>query len=145
MSFRQRSEIQDFVDSLERWVRMQERVLETFKNSKELVEQGDRLDLIQATRIAFNHMIRTLKAFDQWLQDPFIVSHIPREKLLEVWMITYKLLEELLELDIKHTSDVMNIIYEASRTGRLNPITSKLREAVLGGEERPSRGTTLSI
>jgi hypothetical protein len=145
LSYRQRSEVQDFVDSLERWVKMQERVLDTFRNSKELIENGDRLDLIQATRIAFNHMIRTLKAFDQWLQDPFIVSHIPREKLLEVWRVTYKLLEELLELDIKHTSDVMNIIYEASRSGKLNPITSKLREAVLGTEERPSRSTTLSI
>ncbi len=144
MSFRQRNELQDFVNSLERWVRMQEKVLETFRSSKDLVEKGDRLELIQATRIAFNHMIRTLKAFDQWLQDPFIVTHIPREKLLEVWKTTFEILEELLELDIKHTSEVMNLIYEASRSGKLNPITSKLREAALG-EERPPRGSTLSI
>ncbi len=145
LSLRQRNEIQDFVSSLERWVKMQERILETFRDSKEIIENGDRLDLIQATRIAFNHMIRTLKAFDQWLQDPFITSHIPREQLLEVWKTAYSLLEQLLELDIKHTSEVMNIIYEASKNGKLNPITSKLREAILASEERPSRGTTLSI
>ena len=145
LGYKPRSEVQEFLSSLERWVKMQERVLETFRESKERVDNADRLEIIHAIRIAFNHMIRTLKAFDQWLQDPFITSHIPREMLLEVWNKTYKILEELLELDIKHTSDVMEVIYKASREGTLNPITSRLREAASTEERPPRGGPTLSI
>ncbi len=137
-------EIQEFLGNLERWVRLQEAVLETFRNYKDQVERSDRLDMVIAIRMAFNHLMRTLKAFDQWLQDPFIVSHIPREKLLEVWGITFKMLEELLELDIKHTSEVRDLIEDAYHEGKLNPITTQLRE-ILGGEERRGDTTTMSM
>ncbi len=137
-------EIQEFLNNLERWVRLQEAVLETFRNYKDQVEQSDRLDLVIAIRMAFNHLMRTLKAFDQWLQDPFIVSHIPREKLLEVWSVTFKMLEDLLELDIKHTSEVRDLIEDAYHEGKLNPITTQLRE-VLGGDERRGDTTTMSM
>ena len=144
LSMRSRGELQEFLSSLERWVKMQQQMLKTFKEAKDMISSGDRLELIHATRIAFNHMIRTLKAFDQWLQDPFITSHIPREKLLEVWERTMKIFEELLELDIMHTSEVMELILKASKEGKLNPITSRLRE-LAATEEHPPRGPTLSI
>ena len=138
-------EIQEFLNNLERWVRLQEAVLETFRNYKDQVEQSDRLDLVIAIRMAFNHLMRTLKAFDQWLQDPFIVSHIPREKLLEVWSVTFKMLEDLLELDIKHTSEVRDLIEDAYHEGKLNPITTQLREVLGGGDERRGDTTTMSM
>ncbi len=138
-------EMQEFLNNLERWVRLQEAVLDTFRSYKEQIEQSDRLDIVIAIRMAFNHMIRTLKAFDQWLQDPFIVSHIPKEKLLEVWNTTFKLLELLLELDIKHTSEVRDLIEDAYHEDKLNPITSQLREILSTEERRGDTSSTLSI
>ncbi|WP_460125578.1 DUF2153 family protein [Stetteria hydrogenophila] len=138
-------EMREFLDNLERWVKMQEAVLDTFRTYKDQIDKSDRLEMVIAIRIAFNHMIRTLKAFDQWLQDPFIVSHIPREKLLEVWNATFKMLEMLLELDINHTSDVRDIIEEAYHEGKLNPITSQLKEILGFSERRSDSSSTLSI
>ena len=56
------------------------------------------------------------------------------------------MMELLLELDIRHTSQVKNIIEEASREGRLNPILSQLKD--LGGwrdEDKRGEGTSMSI
>ncbi len=132
-----------FVRSLERWVQLQRTVLEMFRDLDPQVRQSDRLDIIIHTRIAFNHMIRTLKAFDDWLQDPFISSNIPRELLIDVWDTTMKMMELLLELDIRHTSSVKNIIEEKGREGKLNPLLSHLRD--LGREREEGRGSSMSI
>jgi len=132
-----------FVRSLERWVQLQRTILEMFRELDPQVRQSDRLDIIIHTRIAFNHMIRTLKAFDDWLQDPFISSNIPRELLIDVWDTTLKMMELLLELDIRHTSSVKDIIEEKSREGRLNPLLSHLRD--LGREREEGRGSSMSI
>ncbi len=140
------TDVTAFSRSLERWVTLQKMVLENFKRIDESVKTGDRLDLIIHTRLAFNHMIKTLKAFDDWLQDPFISSNIPKELLVDVWETTLKMMELLLELDIRHTSQVKNIIEEASREGRLNPILSQLKD--LGGwrdEDKRGEGTSMSI
>ena len=137
-------EIQEFLNNLDKWVKFQEAVLEAFREAKGRIDSADRLEMVYAIRIAFNHMIRTLKAFDQWLQDPFIVTHIPREALVEVWETTFKMLEMLLELDIKHTSEVRDLIEDAFHRGALNPITSQLR-ALVGQEERRGGTTPMSI
>ncbi len=132
-----------FVRSLERWVQLQRTVLEMFRDLDPQVRQSDRLDIIIHTRIAFNHMIRTLKAFDDWLQDPFISSNIPRELLIDVWDTTMKMMELLLELDIRHTSSVKDIIEEKGREGKLNPLLSHLRD--IGREREEGRGSSMSI
>ena len=111
-----------FLENLTQWVEMQKRAKNAFQSVYEKVKKGDRLDLILATRAAFQHMIKTLRAFDNWLQDPLIISHMPREYLEEVWDITYKLLLTLLDLDIKHTSSFRDYLEKLQKEGRLNPI-----------------------
>jgi hypothetical protein len=135
-----------FLKQLDEWVKMQRRLLQTFRETAEKVEQGDRLDLIVATRAAFQHMMRTIKAFDNWLQDPVIIAHVPKEMLLEVWKVMFNVLQQLLEIDIKHTSDVRNLLEQLAKEGKLNPLVATVRQA--GGEEEESSGrrpTTMMI
>jgi hypothetical protein len=142
----QARDVGELARSLERWVALQKVVLDSFKQIDGRVKASDRLDIIIHTRIAFNHMIRTLKAFDDWLQDPFITSNIPRELLLEVWSTSLKLMETLLELDIKHTTEVKSIIEKAVKEGQISPIVAQLRDlAAPRGEERERRGPAISI
>ncbi len=133
-----------FLKQLDEWVKMQRKVLETFRETKSKVDEGDRLELIVATRAAFQHMMRTIKAFDNWLQDPVIIAHVPRDMLLEVWNVMYRVLEELLEIDIKHTSDVRDLLEQLAREGKINPLVAAAR----GGEEEETgsrRPSTMMI
>ncbi|MCX8195715.1 MAG: DUF2153 domain-containing protein [Acidilobaceae archaeon] len=136
-----------FSRNLEEWIARQKMMLETLKNADARVRNSDRLEIIIHTRLVFDYMIKTLKAFDNWLQDPFISSNIPRDLLLEVWSTSLELAEELLKLDIKHTSDVKGIIEKAAKEGQLSPLLAQLQD--LGpqsrGEERERRGPAISI
>ncbi len=125
-----------FLKQLDEWVKMQKKILELFKETKERIESGDRLEVIVATRAAFQHMMRTIKAFDNWLQDPVIIAHVPREMLLEVWKTMYGILEELLNIDIKHTSDMRRLLEQLAREGKLNPLVASVR-----GEAGEEEGT----
>ncbi|MEM1644424.1 MAG: DUF2153 family protein [Ignisphaera sp.] len=109
-------------ESLSRWIEMQKKIKEWFDSVYDNVKKGDRLDLILYTRMAFQHILRTIKAFDNWLQDPFIISNIPREELEAVWEITHSLLQQLLELDVKHTSSVRDYLAKLEKEGKINPI-----------------------
>ncbi len=111
-----------FEEHLTRWVQMQKQVLDSISKVEEQLRDADRLDLILATRVAFQHIIRTVQAFDKWLQDPFIIGHMPREMLEEVQRKTWKILKELLELDIHHTSQFAELIDKLAKEGRLNPL-----------------------
>ncbi|HDI02337.1 MAG TPA: DUF2153 domain-containing protein [Ignisphaera sp.] len=126
-----------FYDNLTQWVEMQKKTKNLFENLYEDIKKGDRLDLILATRAAFQHMIKTLKAFDNWLQDPMIISHMPKEYLEEVWDVAYKLLQQLLELDIRHTSSFRDYIEKLEKEGRLNPILAS--GIISGGRRRGGR------
>lgn len=132
-------------ESLTRWVELQKKAKEWFDSIYEAVKSGDRLDLILYIRMAFQHMIKTLKAFDSWLQDPLIISNMPRDELEYVWEKVYKILEQLIELDIKHTSGFRDHIVRLEKEGKLNPLLMEL----LGGERRrrggEKEGVTLSI
>lgn len=101
---------------------MQKKVKEWFDSVYENVKKGDRLELILYTRMAFQHIMRTIKAFDNWLQDPFIISNIPREELESVWESTHGLLQQLLDLDVKHTSTVRDHLLRLEKEGRINPV-----------------------
>ena len=103
---------------------MQKNLLETLKELEKKYEAGDtdRLDLILATRVAFQHIMRTVKAFDQWLQDPQIIKHMPKEMLEDVMRTTWNILETLLELDIRHTSQFRELVVKLSKEGKLDPL-----------------------
>ncbi len=111
-----------FPGNLDEWVKMQKKMLEIFKDADSRLKDADRLDLIVASRAAFQHIIRTLKAFDQWLQDPVIISHLPREMLVDVWETTLKALQLILELDIRHTSGFRQHFEKLAKEGTLNPL-----------------------
>lgn len=136
---------QYFLGNLEEWVSMQKKTADLFKNiDSEIKSKGeslDRLELILATRAAFQHMSRTLKAFDQWLQDPLILANLSRESLMEVWNATFKMLQELLELDIKHTSMFKDHAEKMLKEGRVNPLTmlTMVRSGAAGAGEEAGR------
>ncbi len=125
----------DFSASLERWVMLQKKLLETVDQAKDRVEEYDRLELILSIRTLFQNMMRTLKAFDTWLQDPFITSQMPREYLQYVWSETYKSFRTLVELDIKHTSDMAKLIRENISKGTVNPLVTLLRDIILATQQ----------
>jgi len=140
-----RQDIGEFLKNLDRWISMQQAVLESFKDSYQKVRESDRLDIIVHTRIAFNHMIRTLKAFDDWLQDPFITTNASKDLLVQVWDQTINILQQLISMDIGHTSQMRKMLDELSRDGKLNPLVARFREI---GEERREEGrgaTTISF
>lgn len=123
-------------DSLDNWVEMQRKARELFAEVNEGIEGADRLALVLAIRQAFQHMIKTLKAFDNWLEDPVILNYVTREMLLDVWGTTYEILDKLLDLDIRHTSALKKVAQEEINKGKLPP----LMDVRKSGEEEP-KGT----
>ncbi len=114
--------------NLDAWVKKQKEVLESFKKAGENIEELDRLDLVVLNRAAFQHMAKTITAFDQWLQEPFVISHMPREMLVDVWVTVREILFKLLELDIRHTSQFKEHVEKLAAEGKLNPILSPGKE-----------------
>ncbi|PLJ77950.1 MAG: hypothetical protein B7L53_04085 [Thermofilum sp. NZ13] len=117
-----------FANNLTSWVEAQKTFLDSAKSIERELENADRLELILATRAAFAHMIKTIEAFDKWLQDPFIIGHMPREMLLDIQRKTWEILKSLLELDIKHTSEFRDRLLSLAESGKLNPILYAPRE-----------------
>jgi hypothetical protein len=113
-----------FLSNLDEWIKMQKSLLATIKDMEknENDKDMDRLDLILASRVAFQHMMRTIKAFDQWLQDPMIIKHMPKEMLEDVKRTSWSILEQLLELDIRHTSEARDLISKLGKEGKLDPL-----------------------
>lgn len=117
-----------FANNLTNWVEAQKNFLDSARSIEPELENADRLELILATRAAFAHMVKTIEAFDKWLQDPFIVGHMPREMLLDIQKNVWEILERLLELDIKHTSEFREMMLRLAESGKLNPILFAPRE-----------------
>ncbi len=114
---------QMLISNLDEWIKMQKRMLEAFKQlNDEIVSGGDRLQIVLATRAVFQHMIKTLRAFDQWLQDPIILSSLDRSSLEQVWKAMYDIAVKLLELDISHTSSFRDMATAMIREGKLTPL-----------------------
>lgn len=111
-----------FLANLEQWVEVQKAVLASMVKAGDQFKEADRLELILAARAAFKHMIRTLEAFDKWLQDPFIIAHMPREMLEGVQRESWDIMKRLLELDIEHTTQFKEYVGKLAREGRLNPL-----------------------
>lgn len=113
-----------FILNLNEWIANQQKLLDMLKEieSKEDITQTDRLDLIIETRVAFQHIMRTIQAFDQWLQNPAVIRHMPREMLEDTRKTVWESLKALLELDIRHTSQFRDLIVELSNKGKLDPL-----------------------
>ncbi|MDK6029298.1 DUF2153 family protein [Ignisphaera sp. 4213-co] len=126
-------------DSLTQWIEMQKKVKQWFSNVNDNAKKGDRLELILYTRMAFQHMIRTLRAFDNWLQDPFIISNMPKEELEFVWTTIYNILQQLIDLDIKHTSEFRDYIAKLEKEGKLSPLLLELFGEGIGQRRRGER------
>lgn len=125
--------------SLSEWVDMQKKAVEMFGQINSTAEFADRLTLVLIIRQAFQHMIKTLKAFDQWLNDPFILSYVTKDMLMDVWSTSYSILNTLLELDIRHTLTVKEMAEKLIKEGKL-PIYMELR-----GYDEEERRTTLPL
>jgi len=115
---------------LDAWVKKQTEILESFKKAEENYQNADRLELILLSRTAFQHMMKTIEAFDQWLREPMVTSHMPREMLVELWSRLRTIFYELIKLDIEHTSKFQEHIRKLEVEGKLNPIltASKLEK-----------------
>jgi len=111
-----------YFPNLEAWVKRQEEVKESFMKAEENYENADRLELILLSRQAFQHMMRTIEAFDQWLKEPMVISHMPREMLVDLWSKLRVVFYALLDLDIEHTSKFNEHIKKLAQEGKINPI-----------------------
>ncbi len=132
-------------DNLTQWIEMQKKIKEWFNNVYENVNKGDRLELILYTRMAFQHIMRTLKAFDSWLQDPFIISNMPKEQLEDVWKTVFALLQQLLELDVRHTEGFRDHILALEKEGKLSPMLIEIFSEGARRRRGEREGVTLSI
>jgi len=111
-----------FEANLKKWVAAQQNFLSTLEKIERKIDENDRLEMVLETRMAFKHIMRTIKAFDKWLQDPFIIGHMPREMLIDVQRTILRITKELVKLDIKHTSEFADYILDLNREGKLNPL-----------------------
>jgi len=131
-----------FYENLELWVKKQEEVKGLFGKAEEEYERADRLTLITLARLAFHQMERTIEAFDNWLKDPMITVHMPREMLVELWTRLRKVLYELIDIDIEHTKKFAEYLKELETKGLINPLfTARLTSE----EEKRQRRPTITI
>lgn len=129
-----------FFSNLESWVKRQSMVKEMFEKAEQNYKELDRLALITLSRLAFQHMGKTIEAFDQWLKDPMITSHMPREMLVELWSKLRVILYELIELDIEHTSKFSEHLRKLAEENALNPLFAFEKE-----EKEARRGVSPTI
>lgn len=134
-----------FVNNLDEWIKMQKNLLMTVKEMEKKInsEEMDRLDMILETRTAFQHIMRTIKAFDQWLQDPMVIKHMPKEMLEDVLKTVWFIFETLLELDIRHTSQFRDLVVKLDKEGKLDPLI--WNRPLVNEENQTRRGTSMTM
>jgi len=131
-----------FYENLELWIKKQQEVKNLFGRAEENYENADRLTLITLSRLAFHQIERTIEAFDNWLKDPMITVHMPREILVELWSRLRKILYELIDIDIEHTTKFAEHLKNLENKGLINPLfTARLTSE----EERKPRRPTVTI
>lgn len=107
--------------NLDAWIKRQNEILDVFRKAEENFENFDRLDLIFLSRMAFQHIIKTCEAFDQWLREPLVTTHMPRDMLIELWNELRNILFNIIDLDIKHTSKFNDYIKKLEGEGKISP------------------------
>lgn len=125
-----------FYENLDTWVKRQKEIRDLFIKAEENYKDADRLTLITLSRLAFQHMEKTIEAFDNWLKDPMITTHMPREMLVELWENLREIFFRLIDLDMEHTSKFAEHLKKLEESNAVNPLfTLRLSR----GEERESR------
>ena len=125
-----------FIRSMSEWVEEQKVLLKLAKKAE--FKDADRLTLMLAARTACNHIMRTIKGFDNWLQNPAIVSVMPEEMLREVQSKLWDIMLRLIEFDVKHTSEFVE--YVSKKGGEEIPrLLMRTERKVRAREELPPR------
>jgi len=117
-----------FLKSLMDWVEAQKKILNAFKEADKELENADRLMQVLASRNACFHIARTIKGFESWLQNPLVIGLMPKEMADEVRRKLWDLMKEVMEFDIKHTSDFTNLLKKMSDEGKLPRVLFEKRE-----------------
>lgn len=123
-------------DNLDSWVRRQREIKELFAKAEGNYKEADRLALITLSRLAFQHMEKTIEAFDNWLKDPMITTHMPREMLVELWENLREIFYKLIDLDIEHTMKFAEYLKKLEDSNSINPLFTIRTPR---GEEKESR------
>jgi len=131
--------VSSFYENLEMWVKRQAEIKQLFIKAEQNYKEADRLTLITLSRMAFQHMERTIEAFDNWLKDPMITTHMPREMLIELWEKLRNIFYQLIDLDIEHTSRFASHLKKLEEGDMINPlfIMRLLREERKEEQRRP--------
>lgn len=111
-----------FYENLESWVKRQKEIKSMFTKAEENYKEADRLTLITLSRLAFQHMGKTIEAFENWLKDPMITTHMPRELLVELWDNLREIFFRLIELDIEHTAKFAEHLKKLEDADSINPL-----------------------
>ncbi|MCS7386106.1 MAG: DUF2153 domain-containing protein [archaeon GB-1867-005] len=111
----------DLIKRLEAWVEDQKRFLEYSKLSLKELEKADRLTLIIAARTACAQILRTIKGFENWLQNPVVIGLMPYEMAKEVQEKLWQIMVEVTNFDIKHTSEYKDFLKKVIEEGRVLP------------------------
>lgn len=122
------------LNSLNEWIEMQKATMEMFKEINASIGEADRLTLVLLIRKAFDHIMKTVREFDKWLENPLVLSYVDREMLQEVWNSVLKILIELLELDVKHTAMVRDNAMKLLKAGKIPPVILELKRMRTEGE-----------
>jgi|ECHnycMinimDraft_1075156.scaffolds.fasta_scaffold00029_25 hypothetical protein len=106
---------QAFIRSMQEWVTEQKKVLELARKNMDSFKNADRLTLLIASRTACQHISRTIKGFENWLQNPAIITVMPKEMLQEIHEKIWKIMIELIEFDAKHTGDFLEFLKDKEK------------------------------
>lgn len=117
-----------FLKSLAEWVENQKKILSASKEADKELEAADRLMQVLASRNACYHIARTIKGFESWLQNPMVIGLMPKEMADEVRRKLWEFMRELMEFDIKHTSEFMNLLKKMSDEGKLPRVLFEKKE-----------------
>ncbi len=126
-----------FLKSLTEWIESQRKTLEGVKESLKELEGADRLMLILASRNACYHIARTIRGFDSWLQNPMVIGLMPLEMAKEVQEKLYEIMFMLMEFDIKHTSEFVDLLSKLIDEGKLPKILFEKVERKEEGRRLP--------
>ncbi|HDO20651.1 MAG: DUF2153 domain-containing protein [archaeon GB-1845-036] len=111
----------NILKNIEAWIEGQKRFLEYSRKSEEILKNADRLSLMIAARTACSQIIKTIKGFDAWLQNPLVIGLMPHKMLKEVQEQLWRIMYELTLFDIEHTGKYKEHLKKIIEEGKILP------------------------
>ncbi len=111
----------EMIKRLNAWIEDQKKFLEYTKMSMKELEKADRLTLVIAARTACSQILRTIRGFDGWLQNPVVIGLMPYEMIREVQQKLWEIMIEVTNFDIKHTSEYRDYLKKVLEEGKVLP------------------------